>query len=299
MTPQPKRVQRVRGVALPEGVRYVGRPSKWGNPYVFRERDLKAGRILVSDREAAVAQYEADLVADPVRLDAARRALAGHDLACYCPLDVNCHADVLLRLTNAEPGDATDPSREGQRYGPVEGRGQATSMPVVRAAAAAEVVLLGPLERAAGERFRDVGMASVAGDDPPTIEDYERARRDGRLWVATLDDEVVGYAWAEDLAGQAHLEQVSVLPEAGGQGVGIALVDRVQAWATEQGAASLTLSTFRDLRWNGPWYRRLGFTDLDPEEIATDARWQGLRAHEAERGLDIGARIVMRRPIPR
>ncbi|MGI8754460.1 MAG: hypothetical protein ACR2MB_01105, partial [Acidimicrobiales bacterium] len=90
------------------------------------------------------------------------------------------------------------------------GEVEAATTPLVRAASVDEVVLLAPLERAAGERFREAGMASVADDDPPTIEDYERARRGRRLWVATLDGEVVGYAWAEDLDGQAHLEQVSV-----------------------------------------------------------------------------------------
>lgn len=100
MTQRPKRVQRVRGMALPAGARYVGRPSRWGCPYVFRRRDLKPGRRLLADRATVVARYEADLMADLECQAAARETLAGHDLACYCPLDQPCHADVLLRVAN-------------------------------------------------------------------------------------------------------------------------------------------------------------------------------------------------------
>ena len=96
----PQRIQHHRGYKLPPGAKYVGRPSRWGSRYVFRAADLKPGRILLADRAAVVAQYEADLRADPERLALVRDQLRGHDLACYCPLDEQCHADVLLRLAN-------------------------------------------------------------------------------------------------------------------------------------------------------------------------------------------------------
>lgn len=166
---------------------------------------------------------------------------------------------------------------------------------VVRPAVGDDLDLLAPLERAAGERHREVGMDEVADHEPRGRDEYEPALADGRLWVAELDGEVVGYVWALDLDGQPHLEQISVLPEASGRGVGIALVEQVVGWAAEQGGSSLTLSTFRDVVWNGPWYRRLGFADIDANEVATDERWRDLRVHEAALGLDIEARTIMRR----
>lgn len=98
-----QRLQHRRGTALPEGARYVGRPSRWGNPYVFDGSTLKEGRVLVASRAEAVRRYEADLFADPERVAEARRLLAGRDLACYCPFDGPCHADVILRVANHDP----------------------------------------------------------------------------------------------------------------------------------------------------------------------------------------------------
>lgn len=89
----PQRFQRSRrkGAQLPADVIVVTRPTKWGNPY-----PLELGR------EEAVRRYREDLLAGRLAVtpDEARRELRGRDLACYCPLDEPCHADVLLGLAN-------------------------------------------------------------------------------------------------------------------------------------------------------------------------------------------------------
>ncbi len=95
-----QRVQRHRGKALPLGARSVARGSRWGNPYVWRAGDLKPGRVLVTDRDAAVARYVDDLAARD-DLDAWLAPLVGWDLACYCALGDLCHADALLQAIDA------------------------------------------------------------------------------------------------------------------------------------------------------------------------------------------------------
>lgn len=75
---------------LPDGAVYVGRPSKWGNPY-------KAGRD--GTREEVIALYEANLLADPFLMSQLDE-LRGRDLVCWCA-PLRCHADVLLRLANS------------------------------------------------------------------------------------------------------------------------------------------------------------------------------------------------------
>jgi hypothetical protein len=72
---------------LPADVVVVTRPTKWGNPH-----PLSLGR------EEAVRRYRSDLLAGRLTVTVAdvRRELRGRDLACYCPLDQPCHADVLL-----------------------------------------------------------------------------------------------------------------------------------------------------------------------------------------------------------
>ncbi len=102
----PGRVQRQRraGWRMPAGAVYVGRPSRWGNPW--RVEELGAAE--------AVARYRAELLADPVRFAAVRRELAGRDLACWCRPDVACHTDVLLLLANPR----TDPIDAAPAAGP-------------------------------------------------------------------------------------------------------------------------------------------------------------------------------------
>lgn len=93
------RIQRRRsaGWRMPEGAVYVGRPTRWGNP--FPHDGTAAGRAEV------VAAYRDLVDADPALQAAARRLLAGRDLACWCPLDQPCHADVLLDVANNDQED--------------------------------------------------------------------------------------------------------------------------------------------------------------------------------------------------
>lgn len=88
-----QRYQRSRrkGARLPPGVVVVTRPTKWGNPH-----PLGLGR------DVAVRRYGEDLLAGrlAVTVEDVRRELGGRDLACYCPLDEPCHADVLLAVAN-------------------------------------------------------------------------------------------------------------------------------------------------------------------------------------------------------
>jgi hypothetical protein len=109
----PTRIQRKRtkGWRMPEGARYVGRPSWWGNDwrpgdvcnYTIHANaliypDIHHPAPIVLDRVTAIAHYRRGW-AIPQR----RRIqddLRGRDLACWCPLDQPCHADVLLELAN-------------------------------------------------------------------------------------------------------------------------------------------------------------------------------------------------------
>jgi hypothetical protein len=89
----PIRLQRSRrkGARLPEGAVVVTRPTRWGNPHP-----------LALGRAEAVRRYRDDLLAGrlDVTVEDARAELAGRDLACWCPLDGPCHAEVLLEVAN-------------------------------------------------------------------------------------------------------------------------------------------------------------------------------------------------------
>lgn len=81
---------------------YVGRPTKWGNPFTHLPGKTRA-EFRVATREEAVMRYEEYLKSCP-DLMAALAELKGRDLSCWCaPLP--CHADVLLRLANSQKGE--------------------------------------------------------------------------------------------------------------------------------------------------------------------------------------------------
>jgi hypothetical protein len=105
----PQRIQRKRtkGWRMPAGAVYVGRPSRWGNPFRIGETyPFLRGGVTVRDAEQAV-KFFADWVedirywdAEEERFGAPITALRGHDLACWCRPEWPCHADVLLELAN-------------------------------------------------------------------------------------------------------------------------------------------------------------------------------------------------------
>lgn len=104
----PKRVQlrRTLGWRKPEGAIVVARPSKWGNPYPVAQT---IGELFT--RDDAVRLFRDDLLNGEAWFDGHRFSmveitvddvaeLRGHDLACWCPLDQPCHADVLMEVAN-------------------------------------------------------------------------------------------------------------------------------------------------------------------------------------------------------
>jgi GNAT superfamily N-acetyltransferase len=163
----------------------------------------------------------------------------------------------------------------------------------VRAARAGDGPALREIERLAGERFREVGLDSVADDEPPSLETLAAYADSGRAWVAVDGAGTpVGYVLVDDVDGCAHVEQVSVRPEHQGSGVGRRLLDRVRAWAVETGRRAITLTTFTDVPWNRPLYEHLGFRVLTEAELGPELR--AVRATEAAHGLDPATRVCMR-----
>jgi hypothetical protein len=96
---------------MPPGAVYVGRPSRWGNPWPARPGNKHAASVAVAFFSAWLKFHPAvEAVGYPAGGMVMRRSrilndlweLRGRDLACWCPLDQPCHADVLLELANPE-----------------------------------------------------------------------------------------------------------------------------------------------------------------------------------------------------
>ncbi len=106
---KPRRIQlsRRKGWRKPPLTVVVSRPSRWGNPYLVSSEppgtilDDRQGTIAVASRADAVAAYREWLIGTEegeAILSLAKRKLQGLNLACWCPLDQPCHAEVLLEL---------------------------------------------------------------------------------------------------------------------------------------------------------------------------------------------------------
>ncbi len=159
-----------------------------------------------------------------------------------------------------------------------------------------ELDVLRDIERAAGQCFRDVGMPEIADDEPLPVETLAEYQRAGRAWVAVDGADLpVAYLISDSVDGCVHIEQVSVHPDHGRQGVGRALVDDVAARAGSAGIPALTLTTFAEVPWNAPYYLRLGFRVLSEDELTPGL--QAIRAREAAHGLDRWPRVCMRRDV--
>ncbi len=78
---------------MPEGVVYVGRPTRWGNPYPVTS---------VTHLEDSLVLYRAWLKEKVERDPLFLEPLKGKDLACWCRLDSPCHADILLEMLKDE-----------------------------------------------------------------------------------------------------------------------------------------------------------------------------------------------------
>jgi GNAT superfamily N-acetyltransferase len=166
-------------------------------------------------------------------------------------------------------------------------------MNAVRLATAQDVPHLPAIEMAACELFAHCAVTADLPAHWTSLEDFREAQQHGLLWVAvTAQDAPIGFALVERFGATAHLEELDVLPDYGRRGIGAELVRAVCEWAVAQRLEAVTLTTFRDVPWNAPFYQRLGFRVLPP------ADWTPLLcarvAEETAHGLPAALRVVMR-----
>jgi GNAT superfamily N-acetyltransferase len=154
----------------------------------------------------------------------------------------------------------------------------------IRRARPDEYVGLRSLELEADRLFASVGIGPFVNDE--TEDHFDQA-----VLVLVSGDPPVGFVCVEMVDGNPHIWQLSVHPEHGRQGLGRDLVRAVCDWARTEGFDAITLTTYRDVPWNGPFYESLGFVRLD----VLTPELQALREHERAIGDDdFGPRVAMR-----
>jgi GNAT superfamily N-acetyltransferase len=156
--------------------------------------------------------------------------------------------------------------------------------PAVRTAAPAEFGRLREIELEADALYATVGIGPF-----PAADVHDRLDEVAAVFAA--GDPPVGFVSIDVVDGCAHIDQLSVLSDHGGRGIGRALLEEAVRWAREAGLPAVTLTTFRDVPWNAPFFRRFGFETVDDPAPGLAA----VRAAERAEGLDdFGPRVAMR-----
>lgn len=159
----------------------------------------------------------------------------------------------------------------------------------IRLAAPSDLQALSTIECTAAEIFRsDDELAWLADAEPLPAEIQQRLIAAGTVLVATdIHNTPLGFLSAQALQDRLHIVEVSVLPDWQRLGIGRALIDVAKDIAKNHGLQTLTLTTFRHLPWNAPFYAELGF-----EETADEALQQHLD-DDAAHGLPRQHRCAM------
>lgn len=163
----------------------------------------------------------------------------------------------------------------------------------IRLANPEDLPSLADVETAAAKLFLSVGIDGSFLEGSVAEGLLQQAQEQRRLWVAVRGAVCVGFALALfPSPDEPWLEELDVHPDHARRGIGRALVERVVSWARERNATSLSLSTFRDVAWNGPFYRTLGFHPLSPEKYS--AQIEEVVEEERSRGLPMDRRVILR-----
>jgi GNAT superfamily N-acetyltransferase len=166
---------------------------------------------------------------------------------------------------------------------------------LIREANAQDFARLADIEKAAAILFSEVGLPEIAEHDPTDLDFIEAAARAGVVLIAVVDGAPAGFLLAAPLDRHTHIYELSVHPAHGRKGLGRQLVEAVCDWAEKKGDQAVTLSTFRDIAWNGPFYASCGFEEIARHEWTPAL----LLAHYREEGagLPMERRCFMRKSL--
>lgn len=156
-----------------------------------------------------------------------------------------------------------------------------------------DAALLPAIERSSAQLFRTLPALAFLANSPVNSVATHRAHiAAGLSWVA-LDEEgsaPCGFLVAAAVPDALHIDELSVTEARQGRGHGRALVHTAITEARTRGLPAVTLTTFRDVPWNGPFYARMEFAEVT--NLAPNRRLADLLQAEAARGL--AGRCAMR-----
>lgn len=168
----------------------------------------------------------------------------------------------------------------------------------IRQALAADAAVLPDIERSAARAFQKLSdLGWMPGSVVGSVEDHLASIARGTLWVAEERGSVVGFLTADIAGDELHIDEFNVRLDRQGQGIGRQLIAAAVNDARSRKLEAVTLTTFRTVTWNGPFYEGAGFKVLSGRDIS--ARLQAILDLEVEHGLPREKRCAMRMIIRR
>lgn len=138
----------------------------------------------------------------------------------------------------------------------------------------ADIPTLQTLEALAAQRFLAIPELAILAHSEVTDSQRHKQSIIQRLsWlVEDARGRILGFCYAQELADSLYLAEISSHPAARGMGIGHKLVAHVRKTAADRDLSGVTLTTYRDIPWNAPWYQRQGFIVLEASSLCSELR---------------------------
>lgn len=163
----------------------------------------------------------------------------------------------------------------------------------IRIATPNDAPLLPCIERSAAQAFDSIPESKWLADSSTlSVERHLQLIKLSTCWVAAdADDCLQGFLSAEQQGADLHIHELSVLQSCQGKGLGRLLIQAAMDYVRENSLRAVTLTTFKSVPWNAPFYCRLGFKVM--ENLPPDSRLALLLSSEYEHGFPLDSRCAM------
>ncbi|MCW2254126.1 GNAT superfamily N-acetyltransferase [Providencia alcalifaciens] len=164
---------------------------------------------------------------------------------------------------------------------------------LIRQAKSSDAKNLPVIEYSAAQIFRGhAKFGWIADGDVQTEQEHLGYIQQQMAWIAVAnDDQPIGFINTQKLENSLHIREVSVAQPWQGKGVGRELIQHVLGYALQQKVNNVTLTTFRDIPWNAPYYQRLGFSIIEASELSCTLK--SILQQEVDTGFAIEDRCAM------
>jgi ribosomal protein S18 acetylase RimI-like enzyme len=164
---------------------------------------------------------------------------------------------------------------------------------MIRRGAAADAVFLPDIERSAAHAFQGLpNLGWTPGNFVTSEKEHLVSIGRATLWVAEEMGIVVGFLTADIKDEELHIDEFNMRFDRQHRGIGRRLISAALEHARAAGLKAVTLTTFRDVPWNGPFYGGTGFDFVEEEQLGP--RLKAILDSEAVHGLPREKRCAMR-----